>query len=227
MLSSIPNFFCCITKPFRNKVTLKNESEFKVKYEAYIYKGSSIGKVDAALGGGGFEGKTALEIIQAEALKKEVGYIPANGTRYVTCGYGGKIAVRYMFEDLHHDYTDELRNFEVLDVVQFLQPSTKDVERIHKVDEEERKAQRIEEEKERKVRQIEEEKEREAHRIEEERKARQIEENRRRMCSSKFGHMCSAPDTPKQQCWKCHDWYCNYHFARNNNPFGKGGHICN
>ena len=47
-----------------------------------------------------------------------------------------------------------------------------------------------------------------------------------RMCSSKFGHMCSAPDTPKQQCWKCHDWYCNHHFERNNNPFGKGGHIC-
>lgn len=221
MLSSIPNFFCCITKPFRNKVTLKNESDFKVKYEAYIYKGSSIGKIDAALGGGGFEGKTALEIIQAEALKKEVGYVPSNGTRYVTCGYGGKIAIRYMFEDLHHDYTDELRNFEVLDIVQFLQPSTKDVERIHKVDEEEEKnARRIEEE--RKV-----EEERTAHKIEEERKVRQIEENRRRLCSSKFGHMCSAPDTPKQQCWKCHDWYCNYHAIPNNNPFGKGGHICN
>jgi hypothetical protein len=183
VLSSIPNFFCCITKPFRNKVTLKNESEFKVKYEVYIYKGSSVGK-------------TALEIIQAEALKKEVGYIPVNGTRYATCGYGGKIAVRYMFEDLHHDYTDELRNFEVLDIVQFLQPSTKEIEMIRQDEEKERMTQRI-------------------------------EEAKQRMCSSKYGHMCSASDIPKQQCWKCRDWYCNYHARPNNNPFGKGGHICN
>ena len=101
---------------------LQNESKFIVKYEVYIYKGASVGKIDAAIGTGVFEGRTALEIIQAEGLNPEEGRIPVGGTAYVTCGYGGKIAIRYFFEDLHADYTDELRNFQVLDVIKFLQP---------------------------------------------------------------------------------------------------------
>ena len=109
---------------------LQNESKFIVKYEVYIYKGASVGKIDAAIGTGVFEGRTALEIIQAEGLNPEEGRIPVGGTAYVTCGYGGKIAIRYFFEDLHADYTDELRNFQVLDVIKFLQPSETEIEKI-------------------------------------------------------------------------------------------------
>ena len=93
MLRSEPNAICCIWKPCINKITLTNESNFKVKYEAYPYKGGAVGKIDAAIGAGGFEGKTALEIIQAENLKPEVGVIPKNDVRHVTVNRGQKIAI--------------------------------------------------------------------------------------------------------------------------------------
>lgn len=132
MLRSEPNAKCCIWKSCLNKITLTNESNFKVKYEAYPYKGGAIGKIDAAVGAGGFEGKTALEIIQAENLKPEVGVIPKNDVRHVTVNKGQKIAIRYMYLDLHDDYTEEVRNFGVLDLVKFVQPSTEDIEEIKK-----------------------------------------------------------------------------------------------
>ena len=165
MISSIPNFFCCITKACRNKVIMKNESNYAIKYEAYIYRGASIGKIDTAIGAGGFNGKTALETIQGEGLKPEMGRIAKNSTVHVTCGYGGKIAIRYYMIGLHTDYTDELRNFQVLDVVKFIQPYPEEIEIIinkNKEDREEKERKRKEdrEEKERKRKEEREEKER-------------------------------------------------------------------
>ena len=165
MISSIPNFFCCITKPCRNKVIMKNESNYAIKYEAYIYRGASIGKIDTAIGAGGFNGKTALEIIQGEGLKPESGRIAKNATVHVTCGYGGKIAIRYYMIGLHTDYTDELRNFQVLDVVKFIQPYPEEIEIIinknkEEQEEKERKRKEEQEEKERKRKEEQEEKER-------------------------------------------------------------------
>ena len=246
MISSIPNFFCCITKPCRNKVVLKNESNYAVKYEAYIYRGASIGKIDTAIGAGGFNGKTALEIIQGEEIKPELGRIPKNSTVHVTCGYGGKIAIRYYMIGLHTDYTDELRNFNVLDVVQFIQPYPEEIEIIinkNKEDREEKERKRKEdlEEKERKRKEEQEEKERlreetrRAYDRQWEFKAAERESNERiakgaqdirRKCSSLSQYMCSAADTPKKQCPYCGEWYCNHHYDVNNNPAGRGGHMC-
>jgi hypothetical protein len=218
MLRSEPNAKCCIWKPCINKITLTNESNFKVKYEAYPYKGGAVGKIDAAIGAGGFEGKTALEIIQAENLKPEVGVIPKNDVRHVTVNRGQKIAVRYMYLDLHDDYTEEVRNFGVLDLVKFVQPPQEDIDEILTKKEEAKR--KVEEEIKRREREEKERKEREE-REENERKERE------RKCSSVTQHMCSPSDTPKKLCPHCNHWYCNYHYHVNNNPVGRGGHVCN
>ena len=232
MISSIPNFFCCITKACRNKVIMKNESNYAIKYEAYIYRGASIGKIDTAIGAGGFNGKTALEIIQGEGLKPEMGRIAKNSTVHVTCGYGGKIAIRYYMIGLHTDYTDEFRNFQVLDVVKFIQPYPEEIEIIinknrEDLEEKERKRKEEQEAKEYSRRIAEEHtarRERQAkERIERDKEA----ENIRRKCSSLSKFMCSAADTPKKRCPYCGEWYCNYHYDVNNNRVGTGGHICN
>ena len=201
MLSSIPNYFCCLTKPCRNKVMLKNESNFTVKYEAYIYKGASVGKIDTAIGAGIFEGRTALEIIQAECLNPEEGRISAGGTAYVTCGYGGKIAIRYFFEDLHASYTDELRNFHVLDLVRFLQPSEKEIEKIL-------------------------ERKKELERLEQEINNKNI----RCGTSNQYKTNCSDNGNgPKKQCQMCGAWYCVYHSEPKNifkSAVTVSGHYC-
>jgi hypothetical protein len=229
MLRSEPNAICCIWKPCINKITLTNESNFKVKYEAYPYKGGAVGKIDAAIGAGGFEGKTALEIIQAENLKPEVGVIPKNDVRHVTVNRGQKIAVRYMYLDLHDDYTEEVRNFGVLDLVKFVQPPQEDIDEIlsekRKALEEARRKEaeeqrKVEEERKKREREEKERKEREE-REEKERKERE------RKCSSLTQHMCSPSDTPKKLCPHCNHWYCIYHYHVNNNPIGRGGHVCN
>ena len=218
MLRSEPNAICCIWKPCINKITLTNESNFKVKYEAYPYKGGAVGKIDAAIGAGGFEGKTALEIIQAEKLKPEVGVIPKNDVRHVTVNRGQKIAIRYMYIDLHDDYTEEVRNFGVLDLVKFVQPPQEDIDEILTKKEEAKR--KVEEERKRREREEKERKEREER---EERERKAIE----RKCSSVTQHMCSPSDTPKKLCIHCNHWYCIYHYHVNNNPIGRGGHVCN
>jgi hypothetical protein len=86
---------------------------------------------------------------------------------------------------------------------------------------------------ERKEREVEEEKEKEREeREEKERKEREEREERERKererkCSSVTQHMCSPSDTPKKLCIHCNHWYCNYHYHVNNNPIGRGGHMCN
>tara|TARA_B100001142_G_scaffold121343_1_gene123264 strand:- start:240 stop:1025 length:786 start_codon:yes stop_codon:yes gene_type:complete len=229
MLRSEPNAICCIWKPCINKITLTNESNFKVKYEAYPYKGGAVGKIDAAIGAGGFEGKTALEIIQAENLKPEVGVIPKNDVRHVTVNRGQKIAVRYMYLDLHDDYTEEVRNFGVLDLVKFVQPPQEDIDEIlTKKEEALEEVKRKEAEEQRKV----EEERKKREREEKERKEKEEREERERIererkCSSVTQHMCSPSDTPKKLCPHCNHWYCIYHYRVNNNPIGRGGHVCN
>ena len=181
MISSIPNFFCCITKPCRNKVILRNESNYVVKYEAYIYRGASISKIDAAIGAGSFNGKTALEIIQGEEIKPEVRCIPKNGSVHVTCDYGGKIAIRYFMIDLHTDYTDELANFQVLDVVIFTQPEQGEIVNIERKRKEEKKQM--------------DKNELCSHQC-------AISENFRDNCST---------NEPRIYCKLCNHWYCKYH----------------
>ena len=221
MLKSEPNAKCCIWKPFLSKITLKNESNFKVKYEAYPYKGGAIGKIDAAIGAGGFEGKAALDIIQAENIKPEVGIIPRNDSRHVTVSGSQKVAIRYMYLDLHDDYTEEVRNFGVLDLVKFVQPPQEDIDEILRIKKEmivERSKLRVEA----KRKEEREKKEREA-KEEQEKKEREAFEHR---CSSVAQFMCTPSDMPKKLCPYCKHWYCNYHYKVNNGPVG-GGHVCN
>ena len=209
MLRSDPNVRCCLFPG--NKVTLKNESTHVVHYEITVLKGAKINHCKfgiSAPSGNGISGEADIE--DAERLPPEHGELYPNKPKFVTISGGTIFSVRYKYEGLHSDWSPETRNFSVYDDLVFEQPPIEDVHRIG-VEEEQRK--REDEEKRRK-------------REEEEDEKRREEEATRRMCSSKFGHMCSAPDIPKKQCWKCHDWYCNYHFERNNNPFGKGGHIC-
>ena len=68
MISSIPNFFCCITKPFRNKIVLKNESDFKVQYEVYIYSGGSMDMVVKSLYVTSFANITMITLKNCETL---------------------------------------------------------------------------------------------------------------------------------------------------------------
>lgn len=210
MLKSEPNAKCCLWKPFLSKITLKNESNFKVKYEAYPYKGGAIGKIDAAIGAGGFEGKAALDIIQAENIKPEVGIIPRNDSRHVTVSGSQKVAIRYMYLDLHDDYTEEVRNFGVLDLVKFVQPSQEDIDEILRIKKEMIvKIDRVQVEAKRKE--------------EQEKKEREAFEHR---CSSVAQFMCTPSDMPKKLCPYCKHWYCNYHYKVNHGPVG-GGHVCN
>lgn len=239
MLRSDPNVRCCLFPG--NKVTLKNESKFTIHYEITVLKGAKIQRCKfgiSAPSGNGISGEADIE--DAERLPPEHGELYPNKPKFVTISGGTIFSVRYKYEGLHSDWSPETRNFSVYDDLVFEQPPIEDIEKIHKVNEEEKKRKIEEEEKRRqkeeeedKIRQKEEEEEKlrkreeEDQRKREEEKKRKFEEATRKMCSSKYGHMCSAPDTPKQQCWRCHDWYCNYHANPNNNPFGKGGHICN
>lgn len=232
MLRSDPNVRCCLFPG--NKVTLKNESKFTIHYEITVLKGAKIQRCKfgiSAPSGNGISGEADIE--GAERLPPERGELYPHKPKFVTISGGTIFSVRYKYEGFHSDWSPETRNFSVYDDLVFEQPPIEDVRRIgdeekrRKKDEEEKR--RKKEEEEAKRRQKDEEEERRKREEEEDKKRREEEEKKaaRRMCSSKFKHMCSAPDTPKKQCGRCHDWYCNYHFERNNNPFGKGGHICN
>jgi flagellar biosynthesis GTPase FlhF len=249
MLSSQPNVRCCLFPG--NKVTLKNESKFVIHYEITVLKGAKINHCKFGVSGpsgNGFNGEADIQ--DAERLPPEYGELYPLKPKYVTISGGSIFTVKYKYEGLHTDWSPETRNFSVYDDLVFEQPLIKDVEKIRRDEDEERRRRedeerrrredeerrrredeekRIREDEERRRREDEERRRREdeERRRREDEERRRIEEATRRMCSSKYGHMCSAPDRPKQQCWKCHDWYCNYHARPNNNPFGKGGHICN
>lgn len=220
MLRSEPNVRCCLFPG--NKVTLKNESKFTIHYEITVLKGAKIQRCKfgiSAPSGNGISGEADIE--GAERLPPEHGELYPHKQIFVTISGGKMFTVKYRYVGLHSDWSPETRNFSVLDDLVFEQPPIED---IHRIGDEEKRREKEEDEKRTKKEQ-EDQKKRDD---EEKRRKREEEEKKatRRMCSSKFGHMCSAPDIPKKQCWKCHDWYCNYHFERNNNPFGKGGHIC-
>jgi len=236
MLRSEPNVRCCLCPG--NKVTLKNESNFRICYEIVVLKGAKINHLKVGVsgpGGNGINGEA--DIKDAERLPPERGELYPHKPIFVTISGGKMFTVKYRYVGLHSDWSPETRNFSIYDDLVFEQPPIEDVQRIG--DEEKEKRIRKDEEEHRKMeedekrRKKEEEEQRKRddeekrRKREEEERKRKEEEATRRLCSSKFGHMCSAPDIPKRQCWKCRDWYCNYHFERNNNPFGKGGHICN
>ena len=210
MLRSEPNVRCCLCPG--NKVTLKNESNFRICYEIVVLKGAKINHLKVGVsgpGGNGINGEA--DIKDAERLPPERGELYPHKPIFVTISGGKLFTVKYRYVGLHSDWSPETRNFSIYDDLVFEQPPIEDV---HRIGDEEKRREKEEEEDQRKME-------------EDEKRRKKDEEATRRLCSSKFGHMCSAPDIPKRQCWKCHDWYCNYHFERNNNPFGKGGHICN
>ena len=210
MLRSEPNVRCCLCPG--NKVTLKNESNFRICYEIVVLKGAKINHLKVGVsgpGGNGINGEA--DIKDAERLPPERGELYPHKPIFVTISGGKMFTVKYRYVGLHSDWSPETRNFSIYDDLVFEQPPIEDV---HRIGDEEKRREKEEEEDQRKME-------------EDEKRRKKEEEATRRLCSSKFGHMCSAPDIPKRQCWKCHDWYCNYHFERNNNPFGKGGHICN
>lgn len=210
MLRSEPNVRCCLCPG--NKVTLKNESEFKIYYEVVVLKGAKINHLKLGVsgpGGNGINGEA--DINDAERLPPEHGELYPHKPKFVTISGGTIFSVRYKYEGLHSDWSPETRNFSVYDDLVFEQPPIEDIEKIHKVEEEEKRRKREEEDQ----------------KNWEEEEKRKFEEATQRMCSTRFPHMCSAPDTPKQQCWRCHDWYCNYHSKPNNNPLSTGGHTCN
>ena len=213
MLRSEPNVRCCLCPG--NKVTLKNESNFRVCYEIVVLKGAKVNHLKVGVsgpGGNGINGEA--DIKDAERLPPERGELYPHKPVFVTISGGKIFTVRYKYVGLHTDWAPETRNFSVLDDLVFEQPLVEEIDHIHKVDEEEKRKKEEDEVRLRK------EKEAEKRKREAEEKAVQ------RMCSSTFKHMCSAPDTPKRQCPRCGDWYCNHHFKPNNNPFGTGGHVC-
>jgi len=121
MLTSVTKcFLCCITRPCRNKIVIENHSNVVVQYEAYIYRGASVSKIDGGIGAMGVDANLTMEIVQKEGLKPSTGRIQPNGKAIETCDYGGRISLRYKFEGLDWDYSPELRNFGVLDTVQIL-----------------------------------------------------------------------------------------------------------
>ena len=118
MLSSVTEcFLCCITRPCRNKIVIENCSNIPVQYEAYIYQGATVSKIDGGVGAVGVDANLTMEIIRAEGLRPSIGRIQPKGKAIETCDYGGRISLRYKFEGLDWDYSPEIRNFGVLDKV--------------------------------------------------------------------------------------------------------------
>jgi|TARA_B110000444_G_scaffold106185_1_gene100430 hypothetical protein len=202
MLSSVTEcFLCCITRPCRNKIVIENCSNIAVQYEAYIYQGATVSKIDGGVGAVGVDANLTMEIIRAEGLRPSVGRIQPKGKAIETCDYGGRISLRYKFEGLDWDYRPEIRNFGVLDKVQISPLSKEEIaysmELLCKM--EAAAALKI--------------------------KTEELKKNIERKCSSLSQYMCSAVDTPKKQCPYCDEWYCNYHYDVNNGLIG-GGHNC-
>ncbi len=210
MLSSVTEcFLCCITRPCRNKIVIENCSNVVVQYEAYIYQGASVSKIDGGVGAVGVDANLTMEIIRAEGLKPSTGRIPPKGKAIETCDYGGRISLRYKFEHVDWDYSPEIRNFGVLDKVQISPLSKEEIERRMELLRQMQAAEEL--------------------KIKTERDAAELKKNTERKCSSGYQHTCSARDTPKIKCNLCGDWYCNNHIEAKTkwSVFGGvGGHVC-
>ena len=207
MLTSVTEcFLCCITRPCRNKIVIENCSNIVVQYEAYIYQGASVSKIDGGIGAVGVDANLTMEIIRAEGLRPSIGRIQPKGKAIETCDYGGRISVRYKFEGLDWDYSPEIRNFGVLDKVQISPLSKEEIERRMELLRQMQAAAEL--------------------KIKTEQDAAELKQNTKRECSTMAIGTCSASDTPKRQCPRCGDWYCNNHYHVNNSLSG-GGHYCN
>lgn len=207
MLSSVTKcFLCCITRSCRNKIVIENCSNIVVQYEAYIYQGASVSKIDGGVGAAGVDANLTLEIIKAEGLKPSTGRIPAKGKVIETCDYGGRISLRYKFEGLDWDYRPEIRNFGVLDKVQISPLSKEEIARRIELLRIMQASADL--------------------KIKTERDAAELKINTERKCSTMAIGTCSASDTPKWKCPHCDDWYCNNH-RHVNNTLAPGGHYCN
>jgi len=151
MLTSVTKcFLCCVTRQCRNKIVIENHSNVVVQYEAYIYRGASVSKIDGGVGAMGVDANLTMEIIQKEGLKPSTGRIQPKGKAIETCDYGGRISLRYKFEGLDWDYSPEIRNFGVLDTVQILPLSKEERERRMKLLVEMEARKKIEDDKKRK-----------------------------------------------------------------------------
>ena len=200
--------------PFKstNKLTIINESEFSVKYEAHIYEGKSLVEMENDISAAGFSARNKVNFSKAEPLYAERGIVPHNSTNYVTVGSSKKVKIRYFYIGLHDDYTDEQRNFTAYDILKFTQPTQLEINTILLKKEESRKLAEESRLLEEKARVLEE-------------KARVLE-NKNKTCASLMKHMCSPDDYPKTKCPRCKHWFCNWHIEINNNILGKSGHLC-
>ena len=219
-----------------NKLTIRNNSEYEVSYEAYIYEASQVthqeNEVNLNMGGFGIRGNIIMDHSRGQNLLAERGIVPKNDVNYVTVDKSKKVMLRYFYVGLHIDFTEEKRNFTVYDEVTFEQPSP---EKIVQIEEEKRNYyKRIKEAEEvLKIKQAEEVlKIKQAEEVvqiketEEVLKIKQAEEILASMpCASIYQHTCT-PSCKTNRCVHCNYFYCDWHFTVNNNIIGSGGHIC-
>ena len=182
-------------------IRMENKSsKYKVKYTCYIYEeGKQV--ISRENGGNlnvgpvGAGLQNKTEYSKATQLKQETNIIQTNGQTDVAVSGSKEISIRYFFMGLQDDYTSEEINATIDDVVWFIEPTQKDIDEIHKIKEEEEQ---------KKI------------------KREAIDKN----CSSLSKTMCSdMKNTPKKQCPRCDDWFCNHHHAINNESV-YGGHLC-
>lgn len=218
-----------------NKLTITNNSEYEVSYEAYIYEASKVihqkNEVNLNMGGFGIKGNNIMDHSLAQNLLTERGIIPRNDVNHVTVDESKKVMLRYFYVGLHIDFTDEKRNFTVYDEVTFEQPSP---EKIAEIEEEKSNYyKRIKEAEE--VLQIKQAQEvlqiKQAQKVLQIKQAqvlqiKQAEEILASMpCASTYQHTCT-PSCKTNRCVHCNYFYCDWHFIVNNNIIGSGGHIC-
>lgn len=210
MLKSDPNHYYSILHPRRNKVLLENESKYEVHCEIKIYEKAQIKAMENELtvGPGGLKNK--IEWDNITPLDTEECNIQPNDNVNVTIARGDLFRLRYKYNGLHDDFSDEQRKFTVYDRIRFLQPNQEKINAI--LQEKKRDLQEAEA------------------KIAEAKEERERQERINRKCSSLHKFNCSASDTEKSQCPKCKDWYCNAHIDINPDwvpIFGKGGgHVC-
>lgn len=228
MLKSDPNYVSSILHPRRNKVLLENKSEYEVHCEIKIYEKAQIKAMENGLtvGPGGVTNK--IEWDKITPLDTEECNIQPNDDVNVTIARGDLFRLRYKYNGLHDDFSDEQRKFTVYDRIRFLQPSQ---EKINTILQEKKRDLQEAEAKIAEQKRIEQEaKEKRERQEREEREERERRERINRKCSSLHKFNCSASDTEKSQCPKCKDWYCNAHIDINYDwvpIFGKGGgHVC-
>ena len=126
-----------------NKLTIKNNSDYEVKYHASFYENTTVihdekgGNIKVMGVGAGANKK--MDYVKGELLQPETGFIPPHESTYITVDDSKKVKLKYCYVGLHDDYTEEERNFTIYDEVWFDQPSPEKIKQIE--DEKQKKAE--------------------------------------------------------------------------------------